>query len=109
MTDRLTCHEMEVLCRQRAVLESSNGEQWLARAEGWRGIAYQQTAAQFHGSDLLPTMGMYPPRKAGEEDSKSRLDKHGEPKKAQKPEPKPGHYPPQDVQHEEDGNSKKSK
>jgi hypothetical protein len=40
---------MEMLCRQRAVLECSNGEKWLARAEGWRELAYQETAARFHG------------------------------------------------------------
>ena len=35
--------------------------------------------------------------------------KHGGQKGMPKPEPKPGHYPPQKVEHNEDGKTDKSK
>ena len=49
MTDRLTCHDMEMLCRRRAVLESADRAKWLAEAERWRALAYQEAASQFQG------------------------------------------------------------
>lgn len=50
MTDRLTCHDMEMLCRKRALLQSSNREKWLEEAERWRELAYQAAASGFQGT-----------------------------------------------------------
>jgi hypothetical protein len=47
MTDRLTCHDMEMLCRQRAVLESADSVKWLAEAERWRVRAHEKAMADF--------------------------------------------------------------
>jgi hypothetical protein len=47
MTDRITCHDMEMLCRRRSVLESADRVKWLAEAERWRVLAYQKTVANF--------------------------------------------------------------
>lgn len=52
MTDQLTCHDMEMLCRQRAVLESSNSKTWLAEAERWRALAHQESASHFQSKDV---------------------------------------------------------
>jgi hypothetical protein len=48
MTDRLTCHDMEILCRQRAVLESADSAKWLAEAERWRAREHEKATADFH-------------------------------------------------------------
>jgi hypothetical protein len=53
MTDRHTCHDMEMLCRQRAVLKSANAEKWLAEAERWRRVAYKEAADQFQGEKAI--------------------------------------------------------
>ena len=52
MTDRLTCHDMEMLCRQRAVLESAARAKWLAEAERWRALlAHQKATADFQDTN----------------------------------------------------------
>jgi hypothetical protein len=52
MTDRLTCYDMEMLCRHRAVLENANSAKWLAEAERWRTMAHQKATADFHNEEL---------------------------------------------------------
>lgn len=47
MTDRLTYHDMEMLCRQRAVLEGADRAKWLAEAELWRELAHQKAVTDF--------------------------------------------------------------
>ena len=49
MPDRLTSHDMEMLCRQRAVLDIANSAKWLAEAERWRKVAHDDAAKIFHG------------------------------------------------------------
>jgi hypothetical protein len=38
---------MEMLCRQRAVLESADSVKWLAEAEQWRVRAHEKATADF--------------------------------------------------------------
>jgi hypothetical protein len=51
MTDRLTCHDMEMLCRQRAVLESADSGKWLAEAERWRARAHEKATTDFQDTE----------------------------------------------------------
>lgn len=51
MTDRLTCHDMEMLCRQRAVLDSADRDKWLAEAERWRARAHEKAATDFQDTE----------------------------------------------------------
>jgi len=51
MTDRLTCHDMEMLCRQRAVLDSADRDKWLAEAERWRTRAHQIATIDFQDAE----------------------------------------------------------
>ena len=64
MTDRLTCHDMEMLCRQRAVLEGVDRVKWLDEAERWRALAYDEAATQFQKpaeqKDGLPEKRAWP-------------------------------------------------
>jgi hypothetical protein len=61
MTDRLTCHDMEMLCRQRAVLESADRGKWLAEAERWRASAHQKATADFQTmSEEHPSLHAWP-------------------------------------------------
>jgi hypothetical protein len=54
MTDRLTYHDMEMLCRQRAVLEGSNSAKWVVQAERWRELAHQEITSRFQGLARTP-------------------------------------------------------
>jgi hypothetical protein len=49
MTDRLTCHDMEMLCRRRSVLESADRAKWLAEAEGCVGLS--KGSRRFSGTE----------------------------------------------------------
>ena len=38
MDDLLNCHAMELLCRQRALVDPKYSWKWLARAERWKNL-----------------------------------------------------------------------
>jgi hypothetical protein len=60
MTDRLTCFDMEMFCRHRAVLDSADRGKWLKEAERWRSFAHQQTAAEFQQMQPSGRMWSWP-------------------------------------------------
>lgn len=47
MNDRLGCHDMEMLCRQRAKIDPKHNWKWLGEAHRWRVLEHRENAWQF--------------------------------------------------------------
>ena len=47
MNDQLACHDMEMLCRQRAKVNPKNNWKWLGEAERWRARGHREIAWRF--------------------------------------------------------------
>ena len=62
MEDLTNCHAMEVLCRQRALVDPEHSWKWLARAERWRNLGRRKiTSSQSNsGQAELGPMAMGP-------------------------------------------------
>jgi hypothetical protein len=48
----LSCRDMELLCRQRALADPAHSWKWLARAERWETLGHRKIASRFKRSDL---------------------------------------------------------
>lgn len=59
MNDLIGCRDMELLCRQRAMLDTQHGWKWLGEAERWRDIAHRETTSRFQAMHPGP-MAMGP-------------------------------------------------
>ena len=47
MNDRLGCHDMEMLCRQRAKVDPKHDWKWLGEADRWRELEHREIAWRF--------------------------------------------------------------
>jgi hypothetical protein len=47
MNDRLGCHDMEMLCRQRAKVDPKHNWKWLGEADKWRELEHREIAWRF--------------------------------------------------------------
>jgi hypothetical protein len=56
MDKRLSCHDMEMICRQRAVFDVENHWRWLSEAERWKSLGKEEAAKKIQGQ---MTMGPY--------------------------------------------------
>ena len=52
MNDRLGCHDMEMLCRQRAKVDSKHNWKWLGEADRWRELGHNQIAWRFQQRNM---------------------------------------------------------
>jgi hypothetical protein len=58
MDDLLNCHAMELLCRQRALVDPKHSWKWLARAERWKTRGHRKITSRFERSNLQqPDLG----------------------------------------------------
>ena len=58
MNDPIGCRDMELLCRQRATLNTQHSLKWLGEAERWKDLAHREAASRFHAEHPGPmTMG----------------------------------------------------
>ena len=58
MDDLLNCHAMELLCRQRALVDPKYSWKWLARAERWKTLGHRKITSRFERSNLQqPDLG----------------------------------------------------
>ena len=48
MNDQLGCHDMEMLCRQRAKVDLKHNWKWLGEADRWRQLGHNEIAWRFH-------------------------------------------------------------
>jgi hypothetical protein len=48
MNDPIGCRDMELLCRQRATLNTQHSWKWLGEAERWKDLSHRETAFRFH-------------------------------------------------------------
>jgi hypothetical protein len=46
MSDAANCRAMELLCRERASVDPSHREKWLAQAQRWQDLERRETAWQ---------------------------------------------------------------
>ena len=54
MNDPIGCRDMELLCRQRATLDTQHSWKWLGEAERWKDLAHREAAARFHAEHAGP-------------------------------------------------------
>jgi hypothetical protein len=47
MKQQMSCRDMELLCRQRAVFDCERRSKWLGEAERWGHLAEKETASRF--------------------------------------------------------------
>jgi hypothetical protein len=47
MDDLPKCHAMELLCRQRALVDPEHSWKWLARAERWKNLGHREITSRF--------------------------------------------------------------
>jgi hypothetical protein len=58
MDDLLNCHAMELLCRQRALVDPKYSWKWLARAGRWKTLGHRKITSRFERSNLQqPDLG----------------------------------------------------
>jgi|NGEPerStandDraft_6_1074524.scaffolds.fasta_scaffold78553_2 hypothetical protein len=58
MDDLLNCRAMELLCRQRAIIDPEHSWKWLARAERWKNLGHRKITSRFNRSNLeQPDLG----------------------------------------------------
>jgi hypothetical protein len=58
MDDLLNCHAMELLCRQRALVDPKYSWKWLARAQRWKTLGHRKITSRFERSNLQqPDLG----------------------------------------------------
>jgi hypothetical protein len=60
MNDRLGCHDMEMLCRQRAKVDLKHNWKWLGEADRWRELGHNEIAWRFQQRNMLQQMGAGP-------------------------------------------------
>jgi hypothetical protein len=59
MNDLIGCRDLELLCRQRAKVDTQHSWKWLGEAERWRDIAHREAVFRFRGEHPGP-MAMGP-------------------------------------------------
>jgi hypothetical protein len=52
MNDRLGCHDMEMLCRQRAKVDLKHNWKWLGEADRWRELGHNEIAWRFQQRNM---------------------------------------------------------
>jgi hypothetical protein len=52
MNDRLGCHDMEMLCRQRAKVDLKHNWKWLGEADRWRQLGHNEIAWRFQQRNM---------------------------------------------------------
>jgi len=52
MNDRLRCHDMEMLCRQRANVDAKHNWKWLGEADRWRELGHREIAWRFQQKNV---------------------------------------------------------
>ena len=58
VNNQVGCHDMELLYRRRAALDTQHSWKWLGEAERWKDLAHRETASRFHAEHAGPmTMG----------------------------------------------------
>src|SRR6202521_3327349 len=56
MNDRLDCHDMEMLCRQRAKVDPKHNWKWLEEADKWRELEHREIAWRFQQRNFQQQM-----------------------------------------------------
>ena len=56
MNDRLGCHDMEMLCRQRAKVDPKHNGKWLGEADKWRELEHREIAWRFQQRNVQQQM-----------------------------------------------------
>ena len=54
MNDPIGCRDMELLCRQRAMIDIQHSWKWLGEAERWKDLAHREAASRFHAGHPGP-------------------------------------------------------
>jgi hypothetical protein len=58
MDDLINCHAMELLCRQRALVDPEHSWKWLARSERWKNLGHRKITSRFErGNFEQPVLG----------------------------------------------------
>jgi hypothetical protein len=52
MNDQLICHDMEMLCRQRAKVDLKHNWKWLGEADRWRQLGHNEIAWRFQQRNM---------------------------------------------------------
>jgi hypothetical protein len=54
MNDLIGCRDMELLCRQRAVVDRAHSWKWIGEAERWKDLAHGEIASRFRAVPMHP-------------------------------------------------------